>query len=89
MQPAPPVPPQKAEASDLEKPGEGFQEARPTPLSSFHRAKGTLFLVDPHSRVVVWSFYEEPKNGSAVELDRTAERIVSRIQHDLAGRKPK
>jgi hypothetical protein len=89
MQPAPPVPPQKAEPGDLEKQGEGFQGARPVPPSSFHRAKGTLFLVDPHSRVVVWSVYEQPKNGSAAELDRTAERIVSLIQHDLAGRKPK
>ncbi len=56
------------------------------PVSAFHRAKGTLFLVDPRSRLVLWSTYAQPKDASAEELDRTAARIASRIQQDLKSR---
>jgi hypothetical protein len=37
--------------------------------------RGTVFLVDPRSRVVLWSTYELPKNSTPAELDRAASRI--------------
>lgn len=57
--------------------------AAPLRSSSFRRSKGTLFLVSPQSRAVVWSTFERPKRTSPEELNRTAERIVKRIQRDL------
>jgi hypothetical protein len=54
--------------------------------NAFGGGKGTLFLVDAHSRAVLWSVYEKPKSTSPDELDRTAKRIVSRLKQDLAGK---
>lgn len=81
-QPASQPPQQKAAASQPEKQGE-LQGERAVPLSAFHRAKGTFFLVDPHTRLVLWSIYAQPKDASPVELDRTAGQIASRIQQAL------
>jgi hypothetical protein len=54
------------------------------PASTFHRAKGTLFLVDPHERTVLWSVYAQPKNSTGAELDRTAERIAGQLKKEIA-----
>jgi len=54
-----------------------------TSLSSFGRAKGMLFLVDPKSKEVVWSTYDMPRDASSKEMDRTANDIVSRLKKDL------
>ena len=56
------------------------------PQSTFGRGKGTLFLVDAHSRAILWSVYEPPKRFSSDELDRTAKRVVVRLKQDLAGK---
>jgi hypothetical protein len=56
------------------------------PLSSFSRGKGTLFLVDGHSRTVVWSIYQKPKNMTPEQLDRTAGQIVSTLTRELKRR---
>ena len=61
----------------------GFGGDNPTPVSAFHRAKGTIFLVDARSRQVLWSIYAQPKTAASEELDRTAERIASRLRQDL------
>jgi hypothetical protein len=61
-------------------------EGGPPRASSFGGGKGTLFLVDAHSRNVLWSVYEKPKNSSPDELDRTAKRVVTRLKQDLAGK---
>lgn len=57
-------------------------KARPV-FSSFGGGKGTLFLVDAKTRQVVWSTFERPKDNEPQHLDRTAERIVSRLKKDL------
>lgn len=54
--------------------------------SSFARGKGTIFLVDPKSRQVLWSAYRPSKDSSSSQLDHTASDIVSRLKRDL---KPK
>jgi hypothetical protein len=53
--------------------------ARRDPRTS-SRHVGTVFLVDPRTRVVLWSAYEYPKNSSSIELNRTAERIVKQLK---------
>jgi hypothetical protein len=54
--------------------------------STFGRGKGTLFLVDAHSRAVLWSVYEKPKRFTPDQLDHTAKRVVDRLKQDLAGK---
>lgn len=61
-------------------------EGGPPHPNAFGGGKGTLFLVDAHSRAVLWSVYEKPKSTSPDELDRTAKRVVSRLKQDLAGK---
>lgn len=41
---------------------------------------GTIFLVDPRKRLVLWSIYSLPKNSSPNELDRTASRVCSQLK---------
>jgi hypothetical protein len=52
-------------------------------VTSFGRGNGTFFLVDRRTRSVVWSIYEKPKRTTADELNKTAERIVNQLKHDL------
>jgi hypothetical protein len=47
------------------------------------RARGTIFLVDVHTRGVIWSLYEPPRNSRPDEMNRAAERIVKRLKQDL------
>ena len=61
-------------------------ESGPPRPNAFGGGKGTLFLVDAHSRAVLWSVYEKPKNTSPDEMDRTARRVVGRLKQDLAGK---
>jgi hypothetical protein len=61
-------------------------EGGPPRTSAFGGGKGTLFLVDAHSRAVLWSVYEKPKQNSPDEMDRTAKRVVTRLKQDLAGK---
>jgi hypothetical protein len=44
------------------------------------RHRGTIFLVDPRSRLVLWSAYDLPKNGTPAELDRAATRLTSQLR---------
>ena len=74
--------------SDSKQPSHAGKSANaePAPVSTFARAKGTLFLVDAHSRTVLWSVYERPSKSTPNELDHTARRVVGRLKHDLAGK---
>ncbi|MBM3744478.1 MAG: hypothetical protein FJW34_01620 [Acidobacteria bacterium] len=83
----------KAEPTKEEKKKEAAQPVVEVPTAppvvrstAFGRGKGTLFLVDAKTRVVLWSIYEKPKDTQPATLDRTARRIVERLQRDL---KPK
>jgi len=60
--------------------------SNPASSSSFGRSRGTVFLVDAKSRVVVWSVYEPAKSGTPKDMDRTANDIVSRIKRNLKGK---
>lgn len=51
--------------------------------NSFGRSKGTLFLVERKTRNVLWSVYMRPKNSTSDEINRTAGRIVDRLNRDV------
>jgi hypothetical protein len=57
--------------------------ARPTTMG---HGKGNIFIVSRGSRSVLWSIYEPPKNNTARELTKTAERVVKHLQDDLIGK---
>jgi len=63
-----------------------YGDSGPPPASTFGHGKGTLFLVDAHSRVILWSIYAKPPNSAPGDLDRSAKRIVARLKQDLAGK---
>jgi hypothetical protein len=46
--------------------------------------QGTVFLVDPRARVVLWSTYERGRMTSPDELDRTAGRIAKHLKASLS-----
>jgi hypothetical protein len=58
-----------------------------TPISTFGRGKGTIFLVDAKSRQIVWSTFDPSKGNRNHDLDRTASDIVSRLKKDLKQKK--
>jgi len=57
--------------------------SNPATASNFGRGKGTIFLVDPKSHLVVWSAYRTPKSSASSDMDRAASDIVSRIKRAL------
>jgi hypothetical protein len=68
------APPMTETVNKLENPGLN---------SAWGRGRGTIFLVDTKSRLVVWSAFEPPKSSNNKDLDRTASDIVSRLKKDL------
>jgi hypothetical protein len=44
---------------------------------------GTVFLVDPRARVVLWSTYDRGRTASPDELDHTAGRIAKHLKASL------
>jgi hypothetical protein len=58
----------------------------PIRATTFSRTRGTVFLVDAQTRVVLWSVYEPPKNSSSEELDRTAVRIAERLRREAGSK---
>jgi hypothetical protein len=45
--------------------------------------QGTVFLVDPRARVVLWSTYNRGRSTSPDELDHTAEHIAKHLKSSL------
>ena len=91
----PPAPPATAPApakKDAEPPSRSLigsmvdadaKPSAPQHNSTFGRTKGTVFLVDQKTRLVLWSVFDPPKGTESKEMDRTASDIVSRIKKDL------
>jgi hypothetical protein len=95
LYPTPPAPkPQPVADKDKDKEedksdtpaGAKLKDTSAPRVSSFGRGKGTIFLVDPRSRAVLWSIYERPKDATAASLDRSAGHIVERLKHVLKGK---
>ncbi len=51
--------------------------------STWGRGRGNIYLIDRKSRVVIWSAYNKPKNSTAREMDRTANRVIGHLKNDL------
>ena len=47
------------------------------------KRSGNIFLIDPRSRLVLWSMYELPRNTSPAELERSAIRITGGLRTAL------
>jgi hypothetical protein len=45
--------------------------------------RGTVFLIDPKSSLVLWSTYDQVNRASPAELDQAALRITSRLKTGL------
>jgi hypothetical protein len=81
--PAPPEPPKDA-SKDAKKDDKSVMSmmtsgAGAPKTSAFSRGKGNVFLVDRASRSVIWSVYMPPKNRTTGEMNRTADRIVDKM----------
>jgi hypothetical protein len=53
------------------------------------RGKGSLFLVDRQSRVVLWSMFAQPKSTGAEEMNRLAIKIAEQLGKDRVGKDQK
>ena len=73
----------KAEAEQITK-----QNEAPV-YSTFSRGRGMIFLVDRHSRSVLWSTYDKPKDTQPKTLDHLAHRIASQLSTDRNPPPPK
>lgn len=78
---------QPAEASKIteEEKHSARREEGPR-ISSWGRGRGTVFLVEPRTRQVLWSVYEPPRDSSAQQVQRAARRIAERLRRELKGR---
>ena len=45
--------------------------------------RGTLFLVDPRTGIVLWSIYQPPANASPNAMDQAAARVASTLKKHL------
>jgi hypothetical protein len=78
----------KAAANKEEEPEKAMNDIKvPKMLSTIGRGKGTYFLVDRRTRMVLWSLYEKPKDYQPKTLDSTAAVVVKRLVEDLSGKK--
>jgi hypothetical protein len=73
----------KAEAEQLTKENEA------PVYSTFSRGRGMVFLVDRHSRSVLWSMYDKPKDTQPKTLDQLARHIASQLSADRNPPPPK
>ncbi|WP_031497172.1 hypothetical protein [Bryobacter aggregatus] len=67
-------------------PSAGFKFA-PKISSSAGRGRGTYFLVDRRSRLVLWSTYKASKDMQPKTLNGTAGKIAEELERDFIGKK--
>ena len=89
LKPVPPPKPAKkkkegdkdedADESKDEKKDEDMQV-----VSSFHAARGTVFLVHAKTQHVVWSTYEKPGSHDPKSMEHTASKIAKLLEKELA-----
>jgi hypothetical protein len=93
LKPPPPPKPVKKEGDkdkDSDKDKESDKDDKDkdkqdfSPVSSFHAARGTVFLVHARTQQVVWSTYEQPGAHDPKSMERTATRIAKLLEKDLA-----
>lgn len=65
---------------------EGLKLA-PKVVSSIGRGRGTYFLVDRRSKIVLWSTFSKAKDAQPKTLDGNANKIVEELARDFSGKK--
>jgi len=85
----PPPPPKKSDDKDKDKDkDEAKKDDQPQdltpPVNSFHTTQGTIFLVQAKTQQVLWSTYQRPSNHTPKEMEKTAAKIASLLQKDVA-----
>ena len=56
------------------------------PMAGGARSKGAVFLLDRHTRNVLWSDYVRPKNSQPDELNHVADKIAGQLEKDKRGK---
>ena len=74
----------KPEDGKLSLDDDNFAKPAMQPLS---HGKGSLFLVDRQSHVVLWSTFARAKSTNADDLNHLATKIVAQLDRDRAGKK--
>ena len=69
----------KISKDSSEDDSDAFSKPTMQPLS---RGKGSLFLVDRKTHVVLWSMYAKPKSSQADDMNALASQITSQIAKD-------
>jgi len=83
--PPPPKPVKKKKdgdddsAEDIDTP----EQEPMMPVSSFQRARGTVFVVHAHSQQVVWSTFQRPSSRKPKDMERAASKIAKSIELTL------
>jgi hypothetical protein len=79
-----PVPPKPPATDDKDKDKAEKKEEEPFVVqSTFHSARGTIFLIDARSQQVVWSNYQKPNSHTPKEMERMAMRISKSLEDAL------
>jgi hypothetical protein len=68
-------------ADDNAKDAKQDEFAKPT-MQPLSRGKGSLFLVDRRTHVVLWSMFAKPKSSQADDMNQLATRIASQLGKD-------
>jgi hypothetical protein len=85
LKPVPPAKPKSDKDEDDEDADKTKEDQQATqPVSSFQRARGTVFVVHAKSQQVVWSTYERPRRRSPKDLEKTAIAIAKSLEKTLA-----
>ncbi len=59
----------------------------PKVVSSIGRGRGTYFLVDRRSRIVLWSTFQTSKDSQPKSLNDKAHRVSEELSKDFSGKK--
>lgn len=85
-----PPPPKKVSSDkdkdkdkDADKKEDKAEDLRPL-VSSFHATQGTVFIVQAKTQQVVWSTFQRPSNHTPKEMEKTAGKIATQLQKQLA-----
>ena len=64
---------------------ENDEPTKPAMQPSSH-GRGSLFLVDRQSRIVLWSTFEKPKSSTADDMNQVAMKIVEELGKSRKGK---
>jgi hypothetical protein len=75
----------KPQTTDTDKADEGGGTFARSGMQG-QRGRGNVFLVNPKTHDVLWSFYEFPKDKTPGGMKRTAGRIAAKLAQSIKGK---